>query len=268
MGICETEYLHVRVEILVRGAPGPPFGALSRIPTRDLDAVNMRSNHTSAAVIRLQIGLSETDLEETASVLSDAFARYPVELSFSSQSLRRMCAVDDVRLDASVLARGPEGHLLGVSFTALRGQCGRIAAMGVVRDSHRRGVGRALGQAALGSLRAAGAERVILEALTINTPALALYEGHLGFARTRRLIGFTRAGGGTPVEQTAWEAAMAAGAEMESWQLPRVIESARSQTDLVELPPVVPEEHPVAELLRVEGFIESQVDQYELARCV
>ena len=216
--------------------------------------------------MRVELGLTEATLIEAASVLSDAFAEYPVEISFTPQSLRSMCDADDVVLDACALARGHDGRLLGVGLAALRDGCGRVAAMGVAREAHRRGIGQALGEAVVGSLRSAGARSVILEALTVNKPALALYEERLRFTRRRRLIGFTRPAGSKPIDQPRWDEALSQRGEPDSWQLARVVRAARSELDLTWVPAVIPERHPVARLLQDEGFSEALIDQYELER--
>lgn len=218
--------------------------------------------------MRVELGLTEATLVEAASVLSDAFAEYPVEISFTPESLKRTCGIDDVVFEACALARGDDGRMLGVALAALRSSCGRIAAMGVLRVAHRQGVGQALGEAVLDSLRRAGAGRVMLEALTVNKPALALYEQRLQFMRRRRLVGFTRAAGSKPIDQPDWDDALADPGEPDSWQLAAVVRGARSQPDLVSVPAVVPEHHAVAHLLRREGFTEAQIDQYELERAL
>ncbi len=216
--------------------------------------------------MKVHVGLTEAALVEAASVLSDAFAEYPVDVSFTPASLRRMRRLDDVVFEACALARGPDGRLLGVGLAAVRNRCGRVAAMGVVREAHRQGVGQALGEALLDSLGRAGVRSVILEALTVNKPALALYEERLRFTRRRRLIGFTRPAGSKPIDQARWNAALSHPGEPDSWQLVPVVRAARSQVDLISVPAVIPERHPVAQLLREEGFSEADIDQYELER--
>ncbi|MGH2909192.1 MAG: GNAT family N-acetyltransferase [Solirubrobacteraceae bacterium] len=227
--------------------------------------------HPSAgvAVVPLTIdvreGISDADLPEVAEVLSDAFAEYPFTISFTARTLHAMFGAEDVRSEACRLAHG-NGRLVGVGLAALRGDHGRVAAMGVGRDAHRTGVGRAVGESLLAGLAGAGARDVVLEALTVNAPALALYEGPLGFDRRRRLVGFTRACGGPSIASERWDEALAAGGEPDSWQLRRVVRRSRETSDLVSVPPVVPERHPVADLLRKAGFEHAEIAQYELGR--
>jgi GNAT superfamily N-acetyltransferase len=212
--------------------------------------------------------MTAAEFGEVAGVLSDAFADYPLAMTFTPDTLASMRRVDHRRLDTCALARASDGRLLGVGLGGQRGGCGRLAAMGVARAAHRRGLGHGLGEAVLDSLRGAGADRVVLEALTVNTPALTLYERRLGFTRLRRLVGFTRPSGGEPIPPVAWEQALASGDEPDSWQLAHVVARARCAFDPVFVPAVVPERHPVAQLLRDAGFAESEIDQYELGRSV
>jgi hypothetical protein len=86
------------------------------------------------------------ELAEVAATLDDAFADYPIDLDFTADSLRAMFAAEDVRPGACRLARGPDGRLLGAGLAALRGDRGRIAAMGVRREADRRvGLGSGAG---------------------------------------------------------------------------------------------------------------------------
>jgi ribosomal protein S18 acetylase RimI-like enzyme len=216
--------------------------------------------------VEVLTGVTGADLPAVAAALSDAFAGYPVALAFTAESLRAMVAEDDVVPAISQLARDRRGRIAGVGLAALRGRRGRIAAMGVTRSRHRNGVGQAIGEALLAALARAGATDVVLEALTVNAPALALYEGRLGFARRRRLVGFGRAAGGPAIAAQAWDEALRAGWEADSWQLAAVARRAREREDLVSVPAVVPEQHPVAGLLRDAGFRETAIAQYELRR--
>lgn len=216
--------------------------------------------------LRVQLGVSDDELVDAAATLDDAFADYPIDLNFTADSLRKMFAAEDVLPEACALARGRDGQVSGVGLAARRGDRGRIAAMGVRRDAHRGGVGLKVGRAVLDALAQAGAREVILEALTVNAPALALYEEQLGFARRRHLVGFTREPGGEPIAPQQWEEALAPGEEPDSWQLTLAIAKVREQADLVSVPAVVPEHHAVAQMLRAAGFAEAPIDQYELGR--
>lgn len=118
----------------------------------------------------------------------------------------------------------------------------------------------------LDALASVGAREVVLEALTVNVPALGLYQRHFGFELRRRLVGFERRPGGKPIDPAHWEQALAATREPASWQLDHVVRAAREQADLTSVPAVVPERHAVAAMLAEEGFALAEMDQYELGR--
>jgi ribosomal protein S18 acetylase RimI-like enzyme len=214
---------------------------------------------------RLQRGIADGELDEVAAALVDAFADYPVQMGFTGDVLRSIFVEDDVVPGACRLVREDDGEMVGVGLAARRGEQGRIAAMGVTRSAARTGVGRILGEALLAAFGDAGASEVILEVLTVNEPAIALYEG-LGFSRRRRLVGFDRSPGGGPITAARWDEPLADGSEPPSWQLDRVIASARGQVDLVRVPAVVPEHHPVARLLLGSGFERAPIEQFEMER--
>jgi ribosomal protein S18 acetylase RimI-like enzyme len=218
-------------------------------------------------VLDVRAGISDADLPAVAAVLSDAFAEYPVKLTFTPETLRTMFAAEDVVPDACRLALAADGRLVGAGLACLRDDRGRVSAMGVARGAHRTGVGRTIGEAVLASLKDAGAREVVLEALTVNAPALALYEGPLGFTRRRRLVGFVRSEGGRPISPAQWDQVLSvSGGEPDSWQLRQVIRAVREQDDVRSVPPVVPERHAIADLLRDAGFQHHEVAQYELGR--
>jgi ribosomal protein S18 acetylase RimI-like enzyme len=216
--------------------------------------------------VEIREGVSEKDYSEVAAVLSDAFTDYPIKMTWSAETLRTMFEGEDVVAQACRVAVGEGGRVLGAGLAALRGERGRVAAMGVARQAHRSGIGRALGEALLAALRLAGAREVVLEALTTNAPALALYEGPLGFTRRRRLVGFTRAASARPITPGQWETALSGSPEPDSWQLSRVGSILRSQENPLSVPPVVPERHALASLLRESGFEEAKIAQHELGR--
>jgi ribosomal protein S18 acetylase RimI-like enzyme len=216
--------------------------------------------------VRVRTGMSDADLPGVAAVLSDAFADYPVSLTFTAETLRAMFVADDVVPDACCLALDARERLVGVALAALRSDRGRVAAMGVARAAQHAGVGRVLGEAVLAALMRAGAREAVLEALTANAPALALYEGPLEFTRRRRLVGFVRADGSRLIGPEQWDEALSASGEPDSWQLRRVVRAVRDQGHVDSVPAVVPERHAIADLLRDAGFRDAEVAQYELGR--
>ena len=97
---------------------------------------------------------------------------------------------------ASAAGKGGERHgacppvsLAGIAAFQLAGDSASLDTLTVAPAFRRQGVGRALLQAALQSLRAEGAAACFLEVRQSNAPAIALYQG-LGFAAVGRRRGF------------------------------------------------------------------------------
>ena len=151
----------------------------------------------SGHIISLQ-PIQRVSIDLVAELLGRAFAGYLAPLSrdsFSPRTLEATVARDDVLLDRSyvaVLNDTPVGVALVAVRSARRGPRTRLAGMGVVPESRRMGVARALLERVVSDARGRGSPTVVLEAFARNTAAVRLYEGH-GFVATRRLLGFTLA---------------------------------------------------------------------------
>ncbi len=129
-------------------------------------------------------------LDALANLLNASFEGYAIEMRESSFDLARRLASDSVDLRRSVVATGTGAEPLGLCLVAHRDRMWRVAAMGVVPDARRQGIGRAFMDHTVGLARAAGATRLVLEVFEHNAPARALYES-MGFETRRRLVGFT-----------------------------------------------------------------------------
>ncbi len=88
--------------------------------------------------------------------------------------------------------KGPFAGLVGLAAFQLAAGEASLDTLAVFPAARRQGVGGALLRAALGSLRAEGAEACFLEVRCSNMPAIALYKG-LGFTEAGRRPGFYRA---------------------------------------------------------------------------
>lgn len=135
--------------------------------------------------------LRSGDVGWLAELHNSAFAAYPVPASLTAAELRSYLDATDVRLDlsyAAFLADEPVSFCLG----AVRGGRGSIRGEGTEPSHRRRGLGAQVLERTLAGLTAAGAGPVTLEALTVNVPAIRLYERY-GFERRRRLLGFSLA---------------------------------------------------------------------------
>ncbi|HEY2320633.1 MAG TPA: GNAT family N-acetyltransferase, partial [Solirubrobacteraceae bacterium] len=117
-------------------------------------------------------------------VFNLGFSDYLVALHMDEDGLHEHVAVNDIDLDRSIVAVGPEP--VGFALTGRRGSAAWIGGLGVAPAHRRTGLGRRLMEAAVHSAARAGADAVWLEVLQANRAAIALYEG-LGFERGREL---------------------------------------------------------------------------------
>lgn len=114
---------------------------------------------------------------ELAELFSRGYEGYYLPIHVDEQVMKYMVETWDIDL-----ARSRVAPAAGVCNLGVRGECGWIGGLGVVPESRRHGVGRALMEAVLEV-----APRVVtLEVLEQNEPAIGLYES-LGFERTRVL---------------------------------------------------------------------------------
>lgn len=128
---------------------------------------------------------SEFSLEQVTLAFNIGFTGYYLPMTQTPAGLAEMMRENDVQLNAS-LALLVNGALAGIGLVALRGERGWIAGMGVGPQWRQQGLGRQLLTRLLDNLRVAGAHAVQLEALSVNTPALALYTS-MGFHDNREL---------------------------------------------------------------------------------
>ncbi|HEU5362608.1 MAG TPA: GNAT family N-acetyltransferase [Gaiellaceae bacterium] len=121
---------------------------------------------------------------ELADLFTRGYEGYYLPLRIDEPTMRYMVETWDIDLARSRVAPGA-----GVCNLGVRGDRGWIGGLGVVPESRRSGVGRALMEAVLEQ-----APRVVtLEVLEQNEPAKLLYES-LGFERTRVLEVWSLAG--------------------------------------------------------------------------
>lgn len=127
-------------------------------------------------------GLTAADAQTAAAVHAEAFAR-----PWSAGEIAALLAGTGVY---GFLARGDEGApALGfILARALAGEA-EILTVAVRPALRRRGVARALLEAAVGAARAAGAQTLFLEVACDNTPAIGLYQA-AGFGQAGRRPGY------------------------------------------------------------------------------
>jgi GNAT superfamily N-acetyltransferase len=137
-------------------------------------------------------------LERSAKVLARGFEDYFVAIPFSVPMLLNLTRGDSVDLAVSrVVVR--DNIPVAAALIARRGWTCRLAAMAILPEARRSGIGCATVVQLLDEARARRDRTMVLEVIEQNIPAVELYRV-CGFDTIRRLIGF---GGSTapPVDE-------------------------------------------------------------------
>lgn len=132
--------------------------------------------------------LTDRSDEELAELFNRGFENYFVDFKFDANTYRERTRVEGVDPRRSRIVER-DGVPCGIAWIVPRKTQSRLAAMGIVVEARRTGVGRALLHALLSESEAAGEERMVLEVIRKNEGAIRLYESH-GFRRDARLLGF------------------------------------------------------------------------------
>ena len=119
----------------------------------------------------------------------DAFSDYPVPAALDEVALSVYLRETGVSMARSWGAY-VDGALVAFCLGAVRGSRGSIRGEGTMVAHRRQGIGSAVLERTLDSLRDAGAEQVGLEVLEQNSGAIELYRAH-GFEVRRRLVGWS-----------------------------------------------------------------------------
>lgn len=123
---------------------------------------------------------------ERAELFNAAYADYHVPFQLDEERLLFIEQAYGNDLDASLVAVGDDGARIGFANLARDGADGWIGGVGVVPAHRGRGVGEELMRRVHEVARELGLERVWLEVIVENEPALRLYE-KLGYERIREL---------------------------------------------------------------------------------
>ena len=135
-------------------------------------------------------------VDRSAQVLYRAFEDYIVRIPFNAAMLFNLVRADSVDLSVSrVVVRN--GAAVAAALIARRGWTCRLAAMGIVPEVRRTGLGRSLVLQLLDEAKTRGDRTMILEVMEQNIAAVELYHA-CAFETIRRLIGF--AGPPPPVD--------------------------------------------------------------------
>ncbi|HEU0193226.1 MAG TPA: GNAT family N-acetyltransferase [Gaiellales bacterium] len=133
--------------------------------------------------------LGTDDAELVAALHNEAFSDYAIPAVLDASMLAFYMDETDVRPELSHLAT-IDGVPAAFCLGAVRGCEGSVRGEGTAPAYRRRGLGRQVLELTLEALAGAGAARVVLEVLTLNSAAIALYE-EAGFAIRRRLEGWS-----------------------------------------------------------------------------
>ena len=133
-------------------------------------------------------------LPGTVALLNRGFADYVVPIEFTEASLLHMVVQDGIDPASShVILDG--GQAVGVALIARRGWTCRLAALVVVPEARRQGIGRWTMDRLIEEAAQRGEKRMVLEVIEQNEPAVSLYRGG-GFRVLRRLVGYKAIPGG------------------------------------------------------------------------
>jgi ribosomal protein S18 acetylase RimI-like enzyme len=136
--------------------------------------------------------LSAADLFAVYECFLEAFSDYQVDMRISQQQFEQRISRDGVKLEISAGAFD-ESRMIGFSLNATGMWQGRATAYdagtGVIPAYRRQGIGKELFAFMAPPLKEAGMTQFLLEVLTGNESAIALYR-KLGFVETRRLAVF------------------------------------------------------------------------------
>jgi ribosomal protein S18 acetylase RimI-like enzyme len=134
-------------------------------------------------------------LDRSAEILARGFEDYFVRIPFAVPMLLNMVRADSVDLASSrVFVR--DGAALGAALIARRGWTCRLAAMAIVAEARRAGIGRAAVLHLVEEAKARGERTMVLEVIEQNIAAVELYRA-CGFQTIRRLDGFSGLPGGS-----------------------------------------------------------------------
>ena len=130
----------------------------------------------------------EYGLDRAVDLLNRAFADYVVPIEVDAAEVYQMLVQDGIDVGSSrVVVR--DGQAAGIALIARRGWTARLAAMALVPEARRAGLGTWLMGCLVDEARARGERAMVLEAIEQNEPALRLYQ-RCGFRTVRRLVGY------------------------------------------------------------------------------
>lgn len=137
------------------------------------------------------VAASRVSLTQRVAIMNAAYADYYIPIRVTPEQLALMDQFYDVDTARSVVAR-TRWECAGQALLAIRRDHAWISAVGVVPAWRRKGIARAMVRQLIEQAAAAGAQRVLLEVISQNTPARRLYAS-LGMHESRELLTWQRA---------------------------------------------------------------------------
>jgi GNAT superfamily N-acetyltransferase len=172
-----------------------------------------------AVALRPSTDFTSAQLTE---LFTAGYEGYFVPMKIDEAGFDQMADVLDFDLACSRVALDGDTPV-GLANLGLRGPRTWLGGIGVTPPARRRGIGEQLTRALMDSARERGATQMLLEVITENAPAIALYE-KLGFEHVRELevLSLPEAAGGGGAEEVPLDVAQALIAarreEPEPWQ--------------------------------------------------
>ena len=131
------------------------------------------------------LSASAISMSELAHLLTQSYQGYYVPLRMNDEQLHQHVLHYNIDLDLSRIAL-VDGQPIGLGFLGRRNQHGWIGGLGVVPTHRRQGIARQIMLDLLQQGQTLSLSQIQLEAITLNDPAIALYES-LGFMKHRVL---------------------------------------------------------------------------------
>lgn len=156
-----------------------------------------------SAIPLAAVPLSAVDAGTAAAAFNAAYENYVVPVSFTAEALQQRMRADSVDPASSTVYLDGD-RPVGLLLVARRGRTSRIAAIGFAPALRGSGLGRRALEAAVSQAGERRDDRILLEVITSNAPAVALYR-KLGFVVRRDLAGYRSPEGASPQDASLAE---------------------------------------------------------------
>lgn len=149
------------------------------------------SNVTLSDTIKL-VRASQFSLEQLTAIYNQTRVDYMVPMPMNAARLAEYIAAYDVDLERSFVAVSQDGEMLGVAMLGVRGDRAWITRLGVLPNTRRGGVGKALMNGLIEEAEKLQRNFIMLEVIKHNEPAHQLFL-KMGFYEVGELLVLRRA---------------------------------------------------------------------------